>query len=532
MPAGAAAEDDNDNDGTTGAACCPRLALGTVELTPRCPSQRRPGSGSGLGPSGKRARPSPTTHPTTTGMAATQEKKKKEEQKKKQKKNGGPPSSSTSLFVDAPLPSTAAHHHDDDDDDGGDNRRVQVLRRMGRLTGTAAIGGFLFGYDTGVISGAMPPLKRAFDLTGPQQEAVVSSAVLAAFVSSLLLGAAMNDRYGRRGAILCSAALFGVGSAVLACAHSYPTLVAGRVIVGVGIGVASLTTPIYIAEVAPPSMRGRLVTLNALMVTIGQFSAGMVDGAFDYWMPENGGWRYMLGLGAVPSLIMFVGFLSLPESPRWLAERGRLYEAEAVLVGLRETPRDAQTEMEEIIAALPATSTNRRRKRRPGVPAGGDDDDEYYGAVPVDETTSLASVSTPGSSSYGSDASLELRDHPDDCDRADQWDLSSLPPHARGRTGPASDGGHNGGASVLATKRRNSALAQLHAMLSHAPTRRALILGCGLMAVQQFSGVSVALRGPFFSFVGLFFCLFCPFVCLFVCLFPSLRRRCAVLEHR
>jgi predicted MFS family arabinose efflux permease len=117
----------------------------------------------------------------------------------------------------------------------------------------------------GVISGAMLPIRRAFALTDGQQEIVVSSTVLAAFVSSLF-GERVNAIYGRRIAVLFAAALFVTGSCLLLVAWDYPSLVFGRIVVGLGIGVASLTTPVYIAEVALPRMRGQLVTINALMV--------------------------------------------------------------------------------------------------------------------------------------------------------------------------------------------------------------------------------------------------------------------------
>jgi hypothetical protein len=136
-------------------------------------------------------------------------------------------------------------------------RADQVVHKMRYLTAMAAIGGFLFGYDTGVISGAMLPIKRQFDLSRSQEQVVVSSTVLAAFFSSLV-GGTLNNSLGRRIAILYAAAVFTVGSVMLMSAWSYHTLVAGRVVVGIGIGIASLTTPIYIAEVAVPSSKSSL----------------------------------------------------------------------------------------------------------------------------------------------------------------------------------------------------------------------------------------------------------------------------------
>ena len=145
-------------------------------------------------------------------------------------------------------------------------KEEQVYRRMTFLTGMAAIGGFLFGYDTGVISGAMLPIQRAFGLTKFQEEVVVSSTVLAAFCSSVV-GGSLNQSLGRRRCILLAAAIFTLGSVLLFCAMNYESLVFGRIVVGIGIGIASLTTPIYIAEVALPRLRGRLVTVNAFLVT-------------------------------------------------------------------------------------------------------------------------------------------------------------------------------------------------------------------------------------------------------------------------
>lgn len=127
-------------------------------------------------------------------------------------------------------------------------RQEQVYKRMTFLTGMAAIGGFLFGYDTGVISGAMLPIQRAFQLNNFQEEVVVSSTVLAAFVSSVV-GGNLNQSLGRRRCILAAAAIFTAGSVLLFGAMNYASLVLGRVVVGVGIGIASLTTPMYIAEV-------------------------------------------------------------------------------------------------------------------------------------------------------------------------------------------------------------------------------------------------------------------------------------------
>eukprot|EP00429_Kryptoperidinium_foliaceum_P054272 CAMPEP_0176094952 /NCGR_PEP_ID=MMETSP0120_2-20121206/47587_1 /TAXON_ID=160619 /ORGANISM="Kryptoperidinium foliaceum, Strain CCMP 1326" /LENGTH=601 /DNA_ID=CAMNT_0017428907 /DNA_START=52 /DNA_END=1857 /DNA_ORIENTATION=- len=306
----------------------------------------------------------------------------------------------------------------------------RVLRRMRYLTFMAALGGFLFGYDTGVISGAMLPMRRAFNLSSSQQEMIVSVTVFTAFLSSLA-GGSLNHMFGRRTCILLAAAIFTGGSLILGFAINYTMLVLGRCILGVGIGIASLTTPVYIAEVAVPRMRGQLVTVNTLMITFGQFFAGMVDGVFDKYFPVEG-WRFMLGLAAVPSLFMWVGFMSLPESPRWLAGRGRSKEAMQVLYSLRETEHDAEIELQEIVGALPQYQS----------------DDSGH------------------STSHGSYGSLESQDNESGSEDSD---------------------------SLAESIHDQGVVSRCFEMLAHAPTRRALILGCGLMAVQQCSGINTVM---------------------------------------
>ncbi|CAL8291668.1 unnamed protein product [Boreogadus saida] len=200
------------------------------------------------------------------------------------------------------------------------------------LTFFSALGGFIFGYDTGVVSGAMLLLKREMHLDALWQELVVSSTVGAAALSALM-GGFLNGVFGRRICILLASGIFSIGGVVLGIAPDKITLLLGRVIVGLGIGLASMTVPVYIAEVAPPHLRGQLVSLNTLFITGGQFSASMVDGAFSYL--EKDGWRYMLGLSVVPALLQFGGFLFLPESPRWLLQKGRGQEGRVVLQRIR-----------------------------------------------------------------------------------------------------------------------------------------------------------------------------------------------------
>uniref|UniRef100_A0A8C5WZE5 Solute carrier family 2 member 13 n=1 Tax=Laticauda laticaudata TaxID=8630 RepID=A0A8C5WZE5_LATLA len=196
----------------------------------------------------------------------------------------------------------------------------------------SALGGFLFGYDTGVVSGALLLLKKELHLDAAWQELLVSGTVGAAALAALL-GGALNGCWGRRACILLASLVFAAGAVLLAAAPDKETLLGGRLVVGLGIGIASMTVPVYIAEVAPPHLRGRLVTINTLFITGGQFFASVVDGAFSYF--PKGGWRYMLGLSAVPAVIQFVGFLFLPESPRWLIQKGQTQKARRILSRMR-----------------------------------------------------------------------------------------------------------------------------------------------------------------------------------------------------
>ena len=319
-------------------------------------------------------------------------------------------------------------------------KEEQVYRRMTLLTGTAAIGGFLFGYDTGVISGAMLPIQRAFGLSKFQEEVVVSSTVLAAFCSSVV-GGNLNQSLGRRRCILAAAAIFTLGSVLLFGAMNYESLVLGRVVVGVGIGIASLTTPMYIAEVALPRMRGRLVTVNAFLVTLGQFTAGIIDGIFDEIAP-NWGWRVMLGLAAIPSLVMYFGFLQLPESPRWLVMQGRVEEAREALEGMRESPEEAAHELAEILESIP-----QKVRAQVVVPSVGDD----HTAPPSSQSSSI----------------------------------SNDPLTAAEEMSETTDYDFDGGNETF--------FQRITEMLSDRPTRRALVLGCGLMAIQQFSGINTVM---------------------------------------
>mmetsp|Transcript_112340 Transcript_112340/g.324503 ORF Transcript_112340/g.324503 Transcript_112340/m.324503 type:complete len:619 (+) Transcript_112340:73-1929(+) len=202
--------------------------------------------------------------------------------------------------------------------------------RMGRvivvLTLNSAVGGFLFGYDTGVVSGAMLQIKNAKqglgDLTSLEQEVIVSSTIAGAVVGSLLSGE-MQKRLllGRRTTILAGSGLFAAGALVMGVAWDVASMTVGRIIVGIAVGIVSHVIPLYISECAPDNLRGRLTAVNSIFIVFGQVVAALVCCQVARARVEQG-WRWMLGLGGVPALSMFLGFLQMPESPRYVLLKG------------------------------------------------------------------------------------------------------------------------------------------------------------------------------------------------------------------
>lgn len=210
----------------------------------------------------------------------------------------------------------------------------------------SAIGGFLFGYDTGIISGAMIFVREHFDLNEIWQELIVSVTLLSAWLFSIIAGSA-TDRLGRKPVIIISSVVFVGGSALMAIANDKLILMLGRLVVGAGIGLASMTVPMYIAEMAPGPIRGQLVLLNIVCVTGGQFVASIVAYGLSHIDPELA-WRLMLGLAAVPATIQFFAFLAMPESPRWLISKLKYDEAREVLLKIRPEGSDVDAELENI----------------------------------------------------------------------------------------------------------------------------------------------------------------------------------------
>lgn len=215
------------------------------------------------------------------------------------------------------------------------------------VSAIAAIGGLLFGYDTGVISGAILFIKEQFRLDPTMQEFTVS-AVLVGSVTGAALGGLLGDRFGRRHMIILAGIIFGAGALLTAFTPNLSILITGRIIVGIGIGIASFISPMYISEVAPKSIRGTLVFLNQLALTLGILLSYLVDYLFTK-VPE--GWRWMLGLAIVPALALGLGMAKMPDSPRWLIMRNRGAQARKVLHQIRGT-QNVDAELEDIHSSL------------------------------------------------------------------------------------------------------------------------------------------------------------------------------------
>ena len=206
----------------------------------------------------------------------------------------------------------------------------------------AALGGLLFGYDTGVISGAELFFRKEFTLTTFALEVIVSG-VLAGAAAGALVGGRLADLFGRRKLLIATAIIFAAGAIVCAVASSALILGVGRIIVGFGIGLSSSGVPVYISEVAPADARGWQVSLFQLAITVGILLAYLVD----YALAAIQGWRWMFGLALVPAAIFGAGMFFLPESPRWLLRRGERETARAMLARIRGT-NEVDAELREI----------------------------------------------------------------------------------------------------------------------------------------------------------------------------------------
>ncbi len=223
-----------------------------------------------------------------------------------------------------------------------------------KATVVAAVGGLLFGYDTAVVAGAIGFIQKAYGLT-PAMKGWIASCALIGCIAGAMFGGKLSDAAGRKKVLVLAAILFAVSSAGIAVPLSLTWFVVFRFIGGVGIGVASMLAPMYIAEIAPANIRGQLVSINQLGIVSGILLIYFVNAAIAGWHDEawniTTGWRWMFGSGLIPSAVFLILLFFVPESPRWLAQKQQWSKAKDILTRINGTQK-AKEELTEIKAAL------------------------------------------------------------------------------------------------------------------------------------------------------------------------------------
>lgn len=197
-----------------------------------------------------------------------------------------------------------------------------------RISFISALGGYLFGFDFAVIAGALPFLQKHFSLDTYWEGFATGSLALGAIIGCMVAGS-VSDRYGRKPGLLIAAAIFALSSLAMAFSFSRDAFIAARFCAGIGVGMASMLSPMYIAEISPAHMRGRMVAINQLTIVLGILFTNLIN----YTLRNYGedAWRWMFGLGFIPSALFFIGAMWLPESPRWLMKAGKNAKAVTVL---------------------------------------------------------------------------------------------------------------------------------------------------------------------------------------------------------
>jgi sugar porter (SP) family MFS transporter len=245
------------------------------------------------------------------------------------------------------------------DESRHDVSREPVGRAVVWTAAITALGGLLFGYDTGVVSGALLFLHTSFgNVSSFDKELVTGLLLIGAAVGAFASGR-LSDRIGRRPVILLTASVFVAGVLGAAFSPELWVLIAMRFVIGLAVGSASMAVPLYISEVAPPRVRGALVSFNQLALTMGILIAFLVD----YALSSSAAWRLMFGLAAIPAVLLFAGMLTQAESPVWLVTHGRSTEARSVLVRIRSKDHDVDGEIAEISALGQRTSSYRELLR-------------------------------------------------------------------------------------------------------------------------------------------------------------------------
>ncbi len=202
------------------------------------------------------------------------------------------------------------------------------------IAAVASTGGLLFGFDTGVISGALPFLQKSWNLSTGAEEWVTTAALIGAVIGALSSGR-IADNFGRKKVIIATSIIFAVGSVLTGASTSPVFLSLSRVVIGIAIGISSFTVPLYISEISPTKIRGALVSSFQLMITIGILVSYFSDHAFAN-EANSFSWRWMFYVGVFPALILFIGMLFLPETPRFLIGKGKVDKGRKILAKVED----------------------------------------------------------------------------------------------------------------------------------------------------------------------------------------------------
>ncbi|MGO2565320.1 MAG: sugar porter family MFS transporter [Brochothrix thermosphacta] len=242
-------------------------------------------------------------------------------------------------------------------------------KKLSLVTWISTFGGLLFGYDTGVVNGALPYMAASDQLNlTPVTEGLVASSLTFGAAFGAIIGGQFSDKKGRRKLIMYLAVMFFIATIGCSIAPNIEVMVISRVLLGLAVGGASVTVPAYLSEMSPANRRGRMVTMNELMIVTGQLMAFTFNAILATTFGDVSHiWRYMLVIATLPAVILWFGMLVMPESPRWLASKGRFGEALAVLLQVREK-EEAHEEIEEIKQHLEEDAIQKARWKDLSIP--------------------------------------------------------------------------------------------------------------------------------------------------------------------
>lgn len=249
------------------------------------------------------------------------------------------------------------------------NNKMTRSLYVARVCVVAALGGLLFGYDTGVINGAIGPLKSFFSLDAKWTGWAMGCALLGCAIGAGAAGA-LSDRFGRKKVLILSAVMFFISAVGTAIPRTVASFIIYRILGGVGVGAASISSPMYIAEISPARIRGRMVSVNQFAIVTGFLVVYFVNYFIalqgDAGWNEQVGWRWMFGSEALPALLLLICLFFVPESPRWLTKQNRINEALEILTRVDGT-QYAKNELLEIKDTIAHESGSLRQLLQPGM---------------------------------------------------------------------------------------------------------------------------------------------------------------------